>query len=161
MPSADRHFDLAALAPWRERMVLLDGLWLDPGLRVDRAFTRLGDDLARLLIAHGHDFLFTTARVGIADGGHAAASMHAVAFACAASPDDMRVCPIHGLPLARLTTTLRGPATPVLRGWLRLGAWVCGDPAWNPDADRAEIPLLLALSRLRSRHARRFLSAAA
>jgi len=48
-----------------------------------------------------------------------------------------------------------------LQGWLRLGAWVCGEPAWNPELHTADIPLLLPLCRLRSRHARRFLAAAA
>ena len=157
----ERHFDLSALDPLRDRLVEVDAAGLDPAVRVDRAFTQLGDHLARYLIAEGRDFVLTAISVGMADGGHTAASMHAAAFARACSPDDLRVHPLHGLALERLTTTLKAPASSHLQGWLRLGAWVCGDPAWNPELHSADIPLLLPLSRLRSRHARRFLATAA
>ena len=157
----ERIFDLSALAPLRDRLVELDPAWVESAARTDKAFTQLGDRLARHLIDAGQDFVLTSVRVGIADGGHAAASMHAAAYARACSPDDLRVHPLRGLALERLATTLRAPAAPQLQGWLRLGAWVCGEPACNPEPHGAEIPLLLALSRLRSRRARRFLAAAA
>ena len=44
--------------------------------------------MARYLIAEAHDFVLTSARVGIADGGHTAASMHAAAWVRARSPDE-------------------------------------------------------------------------
>lgn len=157
----ERNFDLSALDPLRDRLVEIEAPGLDPAVRADRAFTQLGDHLARYLIAEGQDFVLTAVRVGIADGGHTAASMHAAAFARACSPDDLRVHPLRGLALERLSTTLKAPASSHLQGWLRLGAWVCGEPAWNREPHCAEIPLLLPLSRLRSRHARRFLAAAA
>ena len=158
---SERNFDLSALAHLRPRLVEVSGLWIDPEARADRVFTDLADSLARYLIAEGHDFVLATARVGIADGGHTAASMHAAAFARACSPDDLRITPHLPLALERLRTTLEAPASTHLRGWLRMGAWTCGDPCWNRDPHCAEIPLLLPLARLRSRHARRFLAAAA
>ena len=134
---------------------------MDGDVRTRREVTQFGDGLARDLIARGQDFVLTAVRVGIADGGHTAASMHAAAFARACSPDDLRIRPLRRLALERLATTLEAPAGSHLQAWLRLGAWVCGEPALNRDARCAEIPLLLPLCRLRSRHARRFLAAAA
>ena len=157
----ERHFDLSALSPLRDRLLELEVPRFEPGERVDKAFTRLGDRLARHLIAAGHDFVLTAVHVGIADGGHTAASMHAAAFARACSPDDLRVKPVRDLGIERLIVTLRAPPAPELQAWLRLGAWVCGDPGWNAELHSADIPILLPLSRLRSRHARRFLAAAA
>ena len=46
---------------------------------------------------------------------------------------------------------------PLLRGYLRLGAWVCGAPAHDPDFDCADFPVLLGLDHMDPRYARFFL----
>ena len=158
---SERNFDFSALAPLRSRLVELEALALLPGASPARAFGELGERIARFLIAERLDFVFTTARVGIADGGHTAASMHEAAFARSAAPDDLRIAARMPLAVERLCTTLDAPPAPHLLGWLALGAWTCGEPAWNRDPHCAEIPLLLPLSRLRARTARRFLAQAA
>jgi putative hemolysin len=45
---------------------------------------------------------------------------------------------------------------PLLRGYLRLGAWVGGEPAHDPDFDVADFFVLLALDRLDQRYLRHF-----
>ena len=157
----ERHFDASALAPLRERLVEVGAVWIDPAARAAVVFPELGDCITRYLLAEGYDFVVASAAVGIADGGHTAASMHREASERAPSPDDLRVVPLRELPLQRLQDTLPVKATPLLRGWLDLGAWVCGEPGWNREPQCAEIPLLLPLARMRSRHARRFVAQAA
>jgi putative hemolysin len=49
---------------------------------------------------------------------------------------------------------------PLVRGYLHLGAHVCGDPAWDPEFQTADVLLLLPVSRLQARQARRFARAA-
>ena len=46
---------------------------------------------------------------------------------------------------------------PLLRGYLRLGAWVCGPPAYDPEFDAADLLVLLPLDRIDSRYLRFFL----
>ena len=46
---------------------------------------------------------------------------------------------------------------PLIKGYLRLGAYVCGDPAWDPDFNTADLLMLLPLSRVDKRYARHFL----
>jgi putative hemolysin len=53
------------------------------------------------------------------------------------------------------TTTL---PPPLLRGYLRLGAWIGGPPAHDPDVDCADFLVLLGRHRLNQRHARHFLA---
>jgi len=157
----ERTFDLSALAALRHRMLVVEPPAVDPAERADCAFTRLGDRLARRLIAEGRDFVLGSVRIEASDGGRAVAAMHAAAFARAASPEDLRVRPLRPLAIEGLVPPLRAPAAPHLQGWLRLGAWICGEPGWDVDGAFVEIPLLLPLSRLRSRSARRFLATAA
>jgi putative hemolysin len=45
---------------------------------------------------------------------------------------------------------------PLIKGYVRCGAWVCGEPAWDPDFNTADFLMLLPMSRLDSRYARHF-----
>jgi len=46
---------------------------------------------------------------------------------------------------------------PLLKGYLRLGAQVCGEPAWDPDFNTADLPILLPLRNLNPVYSRHFL----
>ena len=46
---------------------------------------------------------------------------------------------------------------PLVKGYFRLGAYVCGDPAWDPDFNTADLLLLLPMSQLNKRYAKHFL----
>ncbi len=48
---------------------------------------------------------------------------------------------------------------PLLKGYLRVGAWVGGEPAWDPDFNTADLFVLLPLSRLGARYARHYCGA--
>jgi putative hemolysin len=50
---------------------------------------------------------------------------------------------------------------PLLRGYLRLGAQICGEPAHDPDFGVGDFPALLARSQADTRYLRRLRSAAA
>jgi putative hemolysin len=60
------------------------------------------------------------------------------------------------------TTAEPDPAValpPLLRGYLRLGAWVCGPPAWDADFGVADFYVLLSMDRMDPRYRRHFLGA--
>ncbi|MFC8877462.1 GNAT family N-acetyltransferase, partial [Streptomyces ardesiacus] len=46
----------------------------------------------------------------------------------------------------------------LLRGYLRLGAWVCGEPAHDADFGVADLYVLLPMDRVDPRYLRHFLS---
>ena len=46
---------------------------------------------------------------------------------------------------------------PLLRGYLRLGAQVCGPPSYDPDFDCADFLILLDVENLDQRYLRFFL----
>jgi putative hemolysin len=49
------------------------------------------------------------------------------------------------------------PIPPLLKGYLRLGAYVCGDPAWDESFKTADLLLLLPMTRMSPRHRARLL----
>jgi len=46
---------------------------------------------------------------------------------------------------------------PLIKGYLRVGAWICGAPAWDEDFNTADLLMLMPLSRVNGRYARHFL----
>jgi putative hemolysin len=158
--SADRDFDLALLIVLRERMVEVDRPCVDPVYPFESVMTYLWSALARYLIENRFDYVFGTADVTLRDGGHAAASIHRMACARFASPEDYRVFPRRHLPLDSLSVTRPVTLPPLLKGYLDLGAWVCGEPALIAETGNAEFPVLLPLARMRGGDARDFLARA-
>ncbi|WP_255210886.1 hypothetical protein [Methylogaea oryzae] len=45
-----------------------------------------------------------------------------------------------------------------MKTYLRLGAWICGEPCWDPDFKVMDLFVLLPLSRMQARYERHYLS---
>ena len=46
---------------------------------------------------------------------------------------------------------------PLIKGYLRLGAYICGEPAWDAEFNTADLFILLPISRMSGRYAKHFL----
>lgn len=156
----DRRFDTALLIVLRERMVEVDTPHVHPLYRFESVVTHLWAALARYLIDNRHDYVVGTARVGMLDGGHAAASTHRLACTRFLSPEDLRVHPRRGIELERMSDTRAVALSSLLKSYVEVGAWVCGEPAHRPEIVAAEFPMLMPLARMNGREARRFLARA-
>jgi putative hemolysin len=157
---ADRDFDLALLIVLRDRMLEVDRPCVHPRFPFENVMTHLWSALARYLIENRLDYILGSAGVSLRDGGHVAASIYRMACARFMSPDDYRVFPRRRLPLEGLSDTRKVELPPLLKGYLDLGAWVCGEPALVRSEGMAEFPILLPLARMQGRDARDFLAKA-
>ena len=61
------------------------------------------------------------------------------------------------LPLTRLDSTLYVEPPALIKGYLRLGTKVLGAPAWDPDFNTADLPMLMRIQDLAPRYRRHFL----
>jgi putative hemolysin len=157
---ADRDFDLALLIVLRDRMVEVDRPCVHPRHSFESVMTHLWSALARYLIEHRYDYVLGSASVSLRDGGHVAASIYRMACSRFLSPDDYRVFPRQRLPLEGLSDTRKVEFPPLLKGYLDLGAWVCGEPALNRHQGTADFPILMPLARMQGRDTRDFLAKA-
>ncbi len=157
---SEQEFDLTRLGHLRHRMVEVGRSCVHPDYRKGGVITLLWAGLAEYMMRCGHDYLIGCASIGMQDGGHNAAGVwHAVKDKHLA-PIEYRVFPRCPLPLEELSSIAAPVVPPLVKGYLRLGAWVCGAPAWDPDFNTADLPVLLALSNLNQSYARHFLPGA-
>lgn len=149
-------FDVTALATLRGSLVEAGRSCVHPDHRGGAVITLMWSALARYALLGGHRYLAGCASVPLADGGRAAASTWQLADARHTAPDDLRVRP--HLPWLPSRPHHERPAyahvPPLLRGYLRLGAWVCGPPAHDPAFGVADFFVLLPLQRMNARYAR-------
>lgn len=153
---SESEFDLIRLLMLRREMVEVGRSCIHPDHRSGAVIALLWAGLARYMLASGHRHLAGCASMSMADGGHAAASVFEKLRARHLAPIEYRVMPRHCLPLDELDAGRSADAPSLLRGYLRAGAWICGEPAWDPHFNTADFFLLLPLARLNPRHARHF-----
>ena len=152
---SEAEFDLSRIRHLRNGTVEAGRACVDPEYRGGAVLMLLWSGLANYMRQHRCDYLIGCASISLADGGANASAIYHSLTAAQFAPREYYVTPHLPLPL-----TSRGPATadvpPLLRGYLRSGAWVCGEPAWDPDFDCADLFLLLPLARLEDRYAKRY-----
>ena len=128
---------------------------MHPDYRSGATIALLWSGLARYMRERGHAFLFGCASIGMADGGHVAASLYR-RLQVKLGPAEYRVFPRCPLPIEALRSDVKADLPPLLKGYLRAGATICGAPAWDPDFNTADLPVMLRLSSLSVRYARHF-----
>ncbi|MBW0093529.1 GNAT family N-acetyltransferase [Pseudonocardia sp. KRD-184] len=152
---AEDEFALDALAPLRDSLVETGRSCVHPDHRDGAVINLVWAGIARYMLLTGHRWLIGCASVPLADGGALAASVAARVRDGHLSPPDRRVTPHR--PWTHDGPAVRAPLPPLLRGYLRLGAQVCGAPAHDPDFGCADFPVLLGLDHMDPRYARFFL----
>lgn len=151
----ENEFDLTRLQHLRPRLVEVGRSCVDANYRSGATIALLWSGLAKYMIDNRYDYFIGCASVSMADGGHAAASLYG-RLGEYLSPLEYRVFPRCPLPLAALANDAPAELPPLIKGYLRAGAYVCGEPAWDPDFNTADLPILMMMSRLSGRYARHF-----
>ncbi len=152
---SENEFDLTRLAHLRPRIVEVGRSCIDPDYRSGATIALLWSGLARYMIENGHEYLIGCASIGMQDGGHNAVAIYQQLESHLA-PMEYRVFPRHPLPIDRIWAAPHPELPPLIKGYLRAGAWVCGEPAWDADFNTADLLLLLPMSRVDARYARHF-----
>ncbi len=154
---SENEFDLTRLQHLRNRIVEIGRSCIDADYRSGAVIALLWSGLARYMQDNGYDYLIGCASVSMADGGHNAANLYNRLCETHLAPLEYRVFPRCPLPLEMLRNDVPADAPPLIKGYLRAGAWICGEPAWDPDFNTADLPILMPMSRLAGKYAKHFL----
>lgn len=160
---ADGEFDLWRLRQLRERMVELGRSCVRRDHRQGGVILALWSALGGFMQRNGLDTMIGCASIPMLHhglvSGDVAASVWTRLRASHLAPIECQVTPRLPLPLDRLDGSLQVEPPALIKGYLRLGAKVLGPPAWDPDFNTADLPMLMRIEDLPARYRKHFLGA--
>jgi putative hemolysin len=155
---SDQEFDLTRLNHLRDRAVEIGRSCVHPDHRSGIVIALLWSGLADYMLRTGYEYILGCASLSMVDGGHSAAAAFNKLRETHLSPVEYRVFPRCPLPLHELDRNVAPSIAPLIRAYLRVGAYVCGEPAWDPDFNTADLLMLLPASRVDARYAKHFIA---
>jgi putative hemolysin len=151
-------FDLTRIFTIPGRFVEVGRTCVHPDYRTGAVIGLLWSGLARFMLMHRYDYLMGCASIPLTDSPGAADAVWQAVRAKHLGPPEWRVFPKTPLPsFAPPSAGIRPDLPALLKGYLRLGAQVCGDPAWDPVFNTADLFLLLGIDRISARYAQHFI----
>jgi putative hemolysin len=157
----ETEFLIHSLRDLRESLVETGRSCVHPDHRTGAVVNLIWAGIARYLLLTGYRWLVGCASVplrnpGSPDGALASGVWDTVRTRHLA-PEQYRVIPRQPWDVDLVPRPARPHLPPLLRGYLRLGAWVCGPPAHDRDFGVADFLVLLELDRVDPRYLRHFL----
>ena len=157
---SDTEFDLTRLRSLRERMVELGRSCVHADHRSGGVILALWGALAEFMARNQLDTMIGCASIPMQAGGtssgQAAASIWRQVRQTHLAPIEYRVTPRLALPVDKLDDSLNIEPPALIRGYLRLGAKVLGAPAWDPDFNSADLPMMMRIADLPPRYLKHF-----
>jgi putative hemolysin len=158
---SDLEFDLTRLRSLRERMVELGRSCVHPDYRTGGVIMALWGALAEFMVRNKLDTMIGCASIPMLHNGVAcgdvAASIWQQLKATHLAPIEHHVRPRLPLPVEQLDSSLVVEPPALIKGYLRLGAKILGAPAWDPDFNTADLPMMMRINDLPPRYRKHFL----
>jgi putative hemolysin len=152
---SETEFDLSRLQPLRERTAEVGRACVHPDYRRGAVIKELWSGLLEYLIRGGFEYAMGCASIPTTDGGHVAATLCRRLLEEHLGCEEQRVFPRRAFVLEGWNEVLDAVMPPLIKGYLRLGAKVCGNPAWDADFNTADLLLLLSITNLSGRYVER------
>lgn len=160
-------FDITPLDPLRPWLVEMGRAVVRPGHRNGAVVLLMWAGILAYADRYGYDFVSGCVSVPVHGQGSPGSQIRGVRDLVQrrhASPYRLtphRPVVVDGCGLDEITPPARPAIPPLLRGYLRLGARICGEPAHDPDFGVGDFPALLAKHDADARYLRRLRSVAA
>ena len=160
---SDLEFDLTRLRAYRVRMVELGRSCVHRDHRTGGVIMALWGALAEFMVRNKLDVMIGCASIpmlhqGVVSGQVAASIWHQLKQTHLADIEH-RVTPRLALPVEQWDVNPAFEPPALIKGYLRLGAKVLGAPAWDPDFNTADLPMLMKIQDMPARYRKHFLGA--
>jgi len=150
-------FDLTRVLAIPGRFMEVGRTCVHPDYRNGATIGMLWAGLARFMTMNNYQYLMGCASIPMSLGVKQISAICHYLRQYHLSPAEWRVFPRVPVPFLGEQQGARAiELPPLLRGYMKLGALVCGEPAWDPDFNVADIFILLDVERLNVRYMRHY-----
>ncbi|MEQ1601402.1 MAG: GNAT family N-acyltransferase [Methylophilaceae bacterium] len=146
-------FDLSRLSHLFDNTVEIGRACVHRDYRHDGTIAMLWAGLAQYMQMYRYQHMIGSVSMSMADGGHLAASLFKKLQPDYLAPAEYHVFPHCPLPLHALKLDMQVACPSLIKGYLRLGAFIGGEPAWDPHFNTANMPIFLSLTHMNRRYA--------
>jgi putative hemolysin len=152
---AETEFDLHRLDHLRPWMIEVGRSCVHRDYRSGPAIMMLWAGLARYMKSNDYRYSVGCASAPLGDGGKQAAFVRDQTQRHL-TPPEYRAFPRVAFPHAKIERAAHAELPALIKGYLRLGAQVCGEPAWDPAFNSADFLMLLEVGKINRRYAKHF-----
>lgn len=149
-------FDMQGLLDSGTRLMEIGRTCVHPEYRTGSAISMVWAGLARLLDIRAYDYLVGCASISMTDGGNNALAIYAMLQQKYLMPEELQVTPRLRLP-PKQASEEKPSLPPLLKGYLRIGARIGGEPCWDPLFNTADLMIVLSPQSVQNRYARHYL----
>ena len=158
---SDTEFDLVRLRSLRDHMVELGRSCVHPAYRNGGVIMSLWGALGEFMMRNKFETVMGCASIPMLHhglvSGDVAASIWEKVRQTHLAPVECHVRPRMPLPLEQLDSSLDVEIPALIKGYLRTGAKVLGPPAWDPEFNTADLPMIMHIKGLPERYRKHFL----
>jgi putative hemolysin len=168
---SDSEFDLARLKNIRPTTAEVGRACIHPDFRSGSVIMLLWSGLTRFMLENNYEYVIGCASIPLSDGHDNALAVYEHVAETSLAPAEYRVFPKNPYPLAQAATDhvptsdqtprvvpiARAHIPALIKGYSRLGAWICGAPAWDADFNTADLFVLLPITRISGAYAKHFI----
>ncbi|STZ77415.1 GNAT family N-acetyltransferase [Bergeriella denitrificans] len=149
-------FDLSPLAGILPQTVELGRACIHPDYRHGGLIMLLWTGLMKFMKTQNLRFMIGCGSISTADGGHEAAGLYHLLKQKYLAPEPWRVTPLNPMKWDTLTPAEKPECPPLIKGYLKAGAWFCGEPCVDEAFNCADILIMMDVTQLNDRYLQRF-----
>ena len=154
---SETEFDLGKINLIKDTIIEVGRACVHKNFRTGNVIMMLWAELAKFMKENGFQTMIGCTSVSTKDGGHMAASIYKKLYQSRRITEDYEVIPKSPLSFDNFPFNSEVENPPLLKGYLRAGAKICGAPAWDPDFNTADFLTMLNLKDVPKRYAEHFL----
>jgi putative hemolysin len=157
----ETEFDISALHAMRSQLVELGRSCVHTDYRSGAVIMALWGALMQFMVGNHLECMIGCASIPLLHngriGGDVASSIWAKVSQSQGVDSAFSAWAHTPLPVGQFDQTLDVEPPALIKGYLRLGARVLGAPAWDPDFNTADLPMLMRIDDIPSRYRKHFL----
>lgn len=153
---SEHEFDLEPLKDILPQTVELGRACTHPDYRNGGLVMLLWTGLVKFMKDENLRFMIGCGSIEMRDGGNDAAGLYHALKDKYLAPEQWRVKPLNPLKWDSITPSENPPVPALIKGYLKAGAWFCGEPCVDEAFNCADVLIMMDITKLSDRYLQKF-----